>query len=152
MRLTHHSRDPLAFDPTRTYDQTETRGWGKPRGLWLSDDSDFGWKEWCEGEEWNLHGLASQQDFTLAPGANVLHIATAAELIAFDAEYSVPLYPESRYTRHPEWARVVEKYDGILITPLQYEMRFDLTWYAGWDCASGCFWNLSALEEVTVNV
>jgi hypothetical protein len=152
LTLTHHSPEPLVFDPERTYDQAEMRGWGKPRGLWLSDDSDHGWKAWCEAEEWNLGGLDHSAQFRLTPDANVLHIRTPAELKAFSDEYSVEAYPGSgTLNMVPNWHRVAAEFDGILITPYQWESRydFDVFWYAGWDCASGCFWNLRAIEPVT---
>ncbi|WQY99783.1 hypothetical protein [Microbacterium phage MO526] len=150
MILSHYSPAPWTFDPERTYDQAEF-GNGKPRGLWLSDDSDHGWKAWCESEEWNLGGLENVTTFTLAPGADVLHLASLAEIRAFTAEYAGhPAYLEKApdlARRYIDWPRVAAEHDGILITPYQWGARLDRDtfWYYGWDCASGCFWNLRAV-------
>ena len=36
----------------------------------------------------------------------------------------------------------------MFITPYQWELRFELDWYYGWDVASGCVWNLSVIESM----
>lgn len=147
MKLTKYSASPLAFDPDWKYDQDDRRGpYGKPRGFWVSDDSDHGWRAWCEAEEWNLEGLSFKSEFMLAPGHNVLILRGVDELKTFDAEYGMPL-EVSPTMRTIDWPRVAAEYDGIIITPYLWEARydFDVFWYAGWDCASGCIWNLSAI-------
>lgn len=155
MRLVKYSAEPLVFDPTWTYDDRHeiAAAVGKPRGFWLSDEDDWGWRDWCEAEEWNMDGLAHATEFRLTPGANVLHIATDDEFEAFGAEYRVPAYPGLAGVSRLEaidWARLRTEYDGIIISPYQNARRFDFVnfWYAGWDVASGCIWNLSAIEPV----
>lgn len=151
--LTHHSARPLILDRARVYEQPTEM---KPRGLWLSnDDADaFGWKAWCEGEDWNMGGFVHATDFTLAADANILTIGTMDELLAFTDEYGTPPpWGDSttmEMTMFIEWPRVAADYDGILITPYIWAGRLDRRtfWYYGWDCASGCFWNLDALVPV----
>lgn len=155
MILYHFTAEPFVFDPTRTYDQnTATRGYGKPVGLWLSDETeDDGWKSWCTGEEWALGNLEHATAFELVEGHNVLLIHTDEALVAFQAEYGIPdphfeqLFPKGgNHYRGIDWPRVTAEYDGILITPHLWGSRFDMLWYSGWDCASGCFWNLDAVR------
>ena len=151
MKLIHHSREPFEFDPEHVYGHHDiARAVGKPRGLWLSDeDTDWGWRAWCESEEFNLGGLAYETEFTLAPGANVLVLSTLLDLVAFTGEYGAPLMPDAptSISKVIDWNRVAAAYDGIIITPYVGEARwnFDLFWYYGWDVASGCIWNLKAL-------
>ena len=61
MTLRHYSASPFAFDAQRTYASAPHHF--KPRGLWLSVVGEADWKEWCEGEQWNLdaeiHGASS---------------------------------------------------------------------------------------------
>ena len=38
--------------------------------------------------------------------------------------------------------------DGIIIAPYQWYCRMTVDWYYTWDCASGCIWNLDAIESV----
>jgi len=156
VRLVKYSRDPLVFDRSWDYDNHHeiASAVGKPRGFWLSDEDDYGWSQWCEGESWNLDGLMHATEFSLTAEANVLHITTEAEFRAFGEEYRILAYPSigSNMTTI-DWARVRREHDGIIISPYRYESRFDFEnfWYAGWDVASGCIWNLEAIEPVTVD-
>lgn len=146
--LTHYTAEPFTLDRTRTYTQGSTPN-GKPLGLWLSDDTDLGWAEWCRSEEFHLHGLEHRTQFTIADDANILHLSTVAEIAAFTDEWGTddPYVPDLRW-RRIDWVSVAERYDGILITPYQWEARYEFMWYSGWDVASGCFWNLDAIREL----
>lgn len=150
MELVHFSGEPFVFDPNYVYAPDRPKGYGKPVGLWLSDESDLGWRDWCTDNDWGTERLTHRAEFVLAPGANILHLSTPGQVYAFHKEYSVEPYPGAQYAMIPDWERVMEKYDGILITPYQWALRYemDLLWYNGWDCASGCFWNLSAIQPV----
>lgn len=151
LTLTHWSPDPFVLDTTRTYSQ-EDFGNGKPRGLWLSDESgDPGWREWCESEEFHCDGLAHATQFRLAESSRVLVLASPADLRAFTDAYKQSIQPGLRQ-HWIDWERVAEKHSGVLITPYQWECRldFDMMWYYGWDCASACIWDLTAIERIEV--
>lgn len=153
MILYHFTGEPMMFDATRTYDQsTVQRGYGKPVGLWLSDETeDDGWKSWCIDSDWGLGNLAHVTAFALQPDANVLRIHTEDQLRAFHWGYGVEQYPGRDYSIIGiDWPRVASEWDGIVITPHQWHARSDfaMMWYSGWDCASGCIWNLRAIELV----
>jgi len=150
VRLVKYTSEPLVFDHEYEYHDHEIASMvGKPRGLWLSDEDEFGWREWCEGEEWNLGGLAYATEFALTPEGNVLIITTEQEFKAFGEKYKGALY-EGVQINGIDWRKVQADYDGIIITPYRHESRFDFTnfWYAGWDVASGCIWNLRAIVPV----
>jgi len=154
----HYSDQPVIFDRTRTYNVSKGRV-GKPDGLWLSCPGDDDWPTWCRNEEFSLDSLSYQHNVTLHADAPVLWITTATELDAFCFAYSGP--PDEWYTREDrsplsdeyinnqrpiEWDRVAATYHGIIITPYLYSHRFGPMWYYGWDCASGCIWNLSVID------
>lgn len=150
LRLAHFSYEPLVLDRDRDYSLAAPRGYGKPAGLWLSDESDpeQGWAAWCLEHGYATDGLAHVTEFELVPDANVLHIGTPAELTAFHAEFS-HFVPEMgmTYFKMINWADVRKRWGGILITPYQgWGLGPDLLWYMGWDCASGCFWDLSTIK------
>jgi hypothetical protein len=148
MKLVKYSSEPLIFDPEYVYAGHDlAHQVGKPRGLWVSDESEgaWGWREWCEAEGWNLDGLTFKTEFALTPEANVLIIDTPEALIEFDAKYATG----SAYIARIDWSVVAEQYDGIIITPYQWEHRLEMMWYYGWDCASGCIWNLSAIRPLS---
>jgi len=53
-----------------------------------------------------------------------------------------------------DWEAVAKRYTGIEIEPYNWERRnsgpnnnysMSMLWYYGWDCASGCVWELDAL-------
>jgi hypothetical protein len=148
LQLSHFSGQPIEFDPDRTYIQpAPLSAHEKPKGFWVSVDGQYDWREWCLGESWNLDGFASRLPLTLAPTANVLLIETEQALIEFTHRYGVP----AKYSGGSPaiaWPVVADEYDGIIISPYQWGCRYgELTsFYYGWDCASGCIWNLAALE------
>lgn len=150
--LTHWSGGPLGPLNSIKPRQGETRRlamFAKPHGLWLSDETDFGWREWCMGEQFNTSGFTHRVDFEVDM-TDVLHLATPQAILDFHAEFSVEgTIPDMDY-RTIDWAAVAERYKGILITPYQWSMRFDINaqWYYGWDCASGCFWDVSCLTRL----
>jgi hypothetical protein len=150
MELTHFSGEPFEFDPNYIYAPDRQAGYGKPVGFWLSDESDHGWKQWCTEADWGTERLGHRTSFRLTPGANILHLTTVDEILAFHSEYGVSPFPGADFGLIPDWDRVKEQYGGILITPYQWTIRshLDMLWYSGWDCASGCFWDLSAIELV----
>lgn len=149
---------------------------GKPSGLWVSVRGEDDWRSWCEAEEFHLDGLACAHRVTLSPAANVLWIVGAAALDEFHLEFShetdferkmaerraeydrgMGYDLESRvqgngltFSRNQwpvDWARVAKQWDGIIIAPYIYSRRFDGPfWYYGVDCASGCIWNLDAID------
>lgn len=52
-----------------------------------------------------------------------------------------------------DWFQVVRNFPGIIIAPYLWERRnsnrsnWDSCWYYGWDCASGCIWDLRCIES-----
>lgn len=142
MILTHFSKEPFVIDPSYNY----MHRYGKPCGLWLSDETESGWKWWCEGEGFRLEKLKVQTHFEVDI-SNVLVIRSEAELIRFNSEYRVP---SLHFLDVIDWVKVTDKYKGIVISPHQFELRLepDFEWYSCWDCASGCFWDFSCLKEV----
>ena len=142
--VTHWSVEPMAL-PLWTVSQSGGAPPGKPCGLWLSDESDFGWREWCKGEDWNLGALAHRTDFTLDL-TGILHLSTMKDLLRFTRKYQLAeVNTLHRFTL--DWPAVAAEYDGIFISPYCHEARFDLSWYYGWDCASACIWQPRCLTR-----
>lgn len=161
MKLRHFSYKPLK--DIRSVKQS-VKGEAKPRGLWLSDEDDSGWFDWCSGEEFALERLHYEYEVTLSDKANILHIKSAGGLQAFQDEFvdkretSVNQhilrdYVNKKYEWQPHtyeirWDLVAKKYDGIIISPYIWSERLgNKMWYYGWDCASGCIWNKEAIAK-----
>ncbi len=155
MRLLHYSPKPLKLRPCSYLQDHDTGVPGKPNGLWVSVEGEDDWAAWCTSDmpEW-VNGSAVTE-VVLKSDANILHIENDAQLMAFHREYgAVPEYEIKRYPRdmwakQPRWSRVAGTYAGIVIAPYQWARRLDRAtrWYYGWDCASGCIWDVSVIQE-----
>jgi hypothetical protein len=145
MKLVHYSSKPLQTLRAGRLDHPELSL--KPDGLWVSDDNcEMNWRAWCIGANFGLDSLTHVHDVTLRDDANVRVITSVAELDAFHAEYRLPGLPD--FALGFDWARVMQAYDGVIITPYLWQRRLDGSsrWYYGWDCASGCLWNPAVIS------
>ena len=109
----------------------------KPGGLWLSDDSDYGWRAfvldrvndgspcWADADK----GLRYKYGFTINPCCSdkILKLKTPDDLRCFTAHYREAARracdEPGGYGVHIDWERVRAHYKGILITP------FTQTWH-----------------------
>jgi hypothetical protein len=137
--LSHFSSDPFELDRTRTYTQMPHF---KPIGLWLSDESGFGWKQWLTEQDWLLANLAYETQFEVDT-TNVLMITTDQALDDFTNKYT----KQVGLCEDIDWEQVASEYDGIIISPYSWACRLKHRWYYTWDCASGCIWNLQIIEN-----
>ena len=138
----------------------------KPGGLWLSDDTDYGWlafvseqlrrgsSDWADGEEL----IRWKYDFIIDPGdvGRILVLTTHEDFISFTSNYreasprGCVVDGRAGYGVHIEWGRVKSDYKGILITPFQRDLSRrdpEYHWYR-FDCASGCFWDTTCLVQI----
>ena len=144
-QLIHFGREKLSKVRSVTQDQDPAY---KPRGLWVSveGENSHGWKDWCEAEDWGQSNLVQETEIVLAQNAKVLRLSSATELDDFTNQYGVG----SDSLRGIDWKRVAWQYSGIIIAPYIWERRLEshTMWYYGWDCASGCIWDSSAIKEL----
>ena len=150
VKLVHYAYGPLGEIEDRAQDSTKPF---KPKGLWLSVEDGYGWREWCEAEEFS-GSWDHIYEITLAPGANVLHLKDPTDIDFFTKEWlSEPMNVLGLVMPgYPDWVRIAEQYDGIMIAPYQWGCKFghDCFWYYSWDCSSACIWNESAIADVTL--
>jgi hypothetical protein len=156
--LRHYAAEAFELDRGRVYSDTghlQVTGM-KPAGFWVTVPGEDDWPAWCRGEGFGLDRLVVAYDVVLSPTARMLSITSAADLVTFDREYGgVPeflakLGIESRFARGIRWAELHSEYDGILIYPYQWSVRWELPWYSSWDVASGCIWNLDAIAALNL--
>src|SRR5690625_3568007 len=152
LALRHYSTEKVVFDPAWDYSGRHDRG-DKPEGFWVSVAGPDDWREWCEGERFRLDALANEHTVTLAPQARILHIDNLGDLEDLTYKYPAPVKEWRRSSvwaddKYPDWAAIATEWDGIIVAPYQWRARLDLFWYCTWDCASGCIWNLDAIESV----
>lgn len=138
MNLFHYTKNPLVFDRERRYAQ---RCDEKPKGLWVSVGDE--WAEYCRSEEWREDTLAHRVQIHLRPDARILVIQDGPGLLRFDIDFGD--------VAGINWEAVAREYQGIIIAPYLHEYRLSkkVPWYYDWDIASGCIWDLNAIESVT---
>lgn len=165
--------DPLYYDiyPKEFYVM------GKPTGLWFSaedfKDDDQNWFTWCMGEKFRLDCLMCPHEITFKPEARILYLSSVSEILDFNEMYGYQMFPyQSTLEVDPKiqqmmketlpffvppsesmdsirWECVYEMWQGIVIAPYQWPLRLSSAarWYYGWDCASGCVWDIDAIKS-----
>ena len=162
MTFVHYSGVPIEtlkpnFDyKLRCAAPESVRMMSKPEGLWFSVESDEedGWKQWCIDEDYNIDGLKYPYQLHLKEDTKILHLKTADDIIAFSKVHCTysrgnPFSQEIDSFK-VDWSLVKFKFQGIVIAPYQWDCRLheETMWYYGWDCASGCIWDISAIERI----
>lgn len=145
MTLSHYATHPLGMLRSVEQKVSDYKScYDKPKGLWVSVDGDDDWKSWCESESFGLGHVRHR--VTLAQPSSVLILSRVFELLEFQDKYSRPV---GRWNEiYIDWVAVAKDYPGIIIAPYQWSCRMDMSWYYGWDCASGCIWNADAIASV----
>jgi hypothetical protein len=147
--LSHFSKTPLL--EIRSVDQRPQSPdykspYDKPRGLWVSVDGPSDWPSWCHSEmpDW-MSGVIHHR-IRLVESPRILLLANIGMMIDFQSEFGREC---GRWDeRYIDWPTVAERYHGIIIAPYHWACRYEMKWYYGWDCASGCIWNAEAIASV----
>lgn len=114
-------------------------------GFWASPvDAEFGWKDWCEREDFRECNLNNSFTFTLREDARVLTVLSVAGakcLPQVQNEFALP------WTVLPDFEKLMELgYDAI-------EVKLSADWELyqalyGWDCDSILVMNPNVIVEV----
>ncbi len=145
MKFIHYSDKYLT--KVHSVPQDNNRGF-KPNGLWFSPETEDGWAQWCEDENYAHAKLSHRTRIKIKGSAKLIHIGSAEALDCFTEQYGLLGRPSNFYV---DWAAVAEKYQGIIIAPYRYDRRLadHCFWYYAWDCASGCIWDAGAIHSLT---
>lgn len=120
----------------------------KPCGLWVSVDGKDDWDSWCRSESF-AGATGTRYRVYLSMDANVLLLPTPLDVLMFREQYG-EVESNSDGVPYIPWERVATDYQGIIIAPYHWSLRFKESWYYGWDCASGCIWDAGAIATVEV--
>jgi hypothetical protein len=147
------SHQPIVHDPNLVWVQNDYRSsYIKPKGCWITDDSEDNWEQWCRAESWGEETLAHKHQVILNE-EKILFLNSKEALDGFTRLYGVPqmmYYVDPKLFKDEPaiaWDAVANNHSGIIITPYIFERRFT-DWYYGWDCASGCIWDAKAILEI----
>lgn len=148
----------------------------KPLGLWISIEDGNGWKECCDDENYNQRGFKHKYSLKLKKDSTILHLKTSTQIREFSEKYGITekdgyemlkesfdtldektkqsavAYFQTYFSKRRDnidWITVAEEYQGIIIAPYQFDCRLETetSWYYGWDCSSGCIWDVSCVES-----
>ncbi len=145
-----YSKLPIRLEQRVYAQDPDLWSFQKPKGFWITDDSDRCWRNWCEAERFGSERLKCVHEVKLDE-SKILFINNAAEMVAFTSNYGIYQEGHGRLANLCiDWPAVARTFAGIIITPYQspFRMEHDYSWYYGWDCASGCIWDTVAIEEV----
>ncbi len=136
----HKSFDRNRFMPIRN-----ERCFTKPRGgLWASPvDAEYGWKKWCDENEFRECNLDNSFTFTLSPEARVLYIGNIGDLDGLPQvknEFSYSGWCQLDFEKLLEMG-----YDAVEIS-ISADNRLYWALY-GWDCDSIVILNPNVIEE-----
>jgi len=154
MKLRHFANSPRTLDQTKVYSPEELAY--KPQGLWVSNEEcSDSWSAWCNNnlnQGWNLDSLKYEYKVEFKDDINVIILNEASQLDDFTNQFSnvhenrIAMYNLGVSSTYIKWKVIQTMFDGILIPHYQWNRRMSLFWYYGWDCASGCIWNLDKIN------
>ena len=144
-----------------------SRGESKFLGcFWASPvDTNYGWKDWCEDEQFNLDRFECSQTFTLKETANICTIDSMESLKEFMKKYTKYSDFDENHNNvlkdvtddmdlnrwftfgsfKFDWNKVLHDYDGMEIS---HDFNFNIMHniFNTWDCDSICIWNPDIIE------
>ena len=140
-------------------------GLEKPKGgLWASPvDSIFGWKDWCEGEDFHTDRLKTWTKFKISPEAKILVINSYDDLVEVARKYSERRFDLSPYDsdRVLKFVKMQEDgYSGVFLTYRGHRENH-LIWdrrspvccgLNTWDCESIILFDPEVIEIVENSV
>lgn len=136
------------FDARKLIDgvvENRFRRTDKPWGLWASPvNAKYGWKDWCEDEDYNTDDLYLSFRFRVKANARILHIHSLSDakkyLLVKERFYSITDYML-------DLKRIYAHYDGMeLHLSDDWSMRDNNVFYT-WDADSICVWNPDVIES-----
>lgn len=114
-------------------------------GLWASNiESEYGWKEWCEINEFHLNELESNFKFMLSNEANIFHIKNTKDIC------TLPLI-DNLYIITNHKVIDFEKCIQLGIDAIELHLSEDRSLYHdlyGWDCDSILILNPDIIEPL----
>lgn len=148
LSLTHYSDSPT-LEPLAVLQLTQPAM--KPRGLWVSVDGEDDWPAWCRSEQFRDTDAQHRFRVRLADDARILHLTDDAAIAQLSEDFGMDhlrgLWRKCGMA-HKLHGPLYIDWQGIIIAPYQWTSRRNVSWYYGWDCASGCIWDAAAIATV----
>lgn len=145
----HYGSDK--FDPNHQYKPFWCNR--KPVGLWASaEKAPYGWKEWCEGEQFHTESLEKYFKFTLVKSAKILQIHKEKDIIPYLKDYDPDRerFFNSITDLNDELnlEKLYAEFDGIEVFMSEDYSHFHNGMFNLWDVDSICIWNLEKVRPL----
>lgn len=149
----HYNSDTYDQDRLRRamVNKNKNARYDKPKGLWASpENSERGWKDWCEGEEFHVEKLDKSFRFTLSPNAKILRLNKIEEADRYITWIDNQICALNLPLIYSEFDAMEVSYSN--------DYRFGYVWantthtalnpFNSWDVDSICIWNPSVIVLV----
>ena len=118
-------------------------------GLWGSPvDCEFGWKEWCESEDFRTDTLDRYFVFKVKDGAKIFTVRE-------DSDVSDYLYTPYLYTlkymsppNYIDFNKIMKEYDGMELIHGDNYLSLHYSHFYSWDVDSIVVWNPDVIEAI----
>ena len=111
-------------------------------GFWASNiNAEYGWKQWCDDNEFKFYNKDNAFVFTLSDNAKVLYINDTKILANLPMQQSI-----IKSWLCLDFEKLSEQYDAIEVNISKCNRLYDLLY--GWDCDSILIMNPDVIQEV----
>ncbi len=118
-------------------------------GLWGSPvDCEFGWKEWCESEDFHTDTLDQYFVFKVKDGAKIFTVRKNDDVsdylltpYLYTLEYMFP-------PKYIDFNKIMKEYDGMELIHGDNYMDLHYGYFYSWDVDSIVVWNPDVIEVV----
>jgi len=137
------------FDPIYVRYEVHPLACKPNMGLWASPvDTDWGWKDWCESEQWSCSDMNLHFYFTLSDSAKIFEVHSEDDILPYLISTGTPTFTKTSIGDGIDFDRIFrEGYDGMeLFISEDYSMHDGV--FNVWDCDSIVVWNPDVIQEV----
>lgn len=119
----------------------------KPKGIWYGIGTS--WIDWVRIEmpHWEKENVFKIE----LDESKILFITNEDELYSFNKQFGVENSKRCaiwQYKNFIDWQEVAKIYDGIEISPYDWDGRNKYCWYYPWDVEGGCIWGKNVIKNI----
>ena len=98
-----------------------------PFGLWATPvDVKFGWKDWCESEDYNTDRLNKSFRFKIKEGSKIAYVGDIKDMTKYPATYLDPIIDKYmlRMDWNYDWDIICKEYDAFFLDLDLYSIHY----------------------------
>lgn len=124
------------------------------KGIWASPvDAEFGWKDWCESEQWCPKGFNWKKSFifTLTEEAKILYIHTEDDILDYiikDPDDWNIFNTKTSVSDSLNLEKLYNEFDGMELFMSENYVSLHYSIFNSWDCDSIVVWNPKVINVI----